>query len=57
MKAFDIVPDIVTGISTNTLAGIEMVERLCKVKALNLIDSKTSTELKKIMTAKTGLKL
>jgi len=57
MKAFDIVPDIVTGISTNTLAGIEMVERLCKVKALNLIDSKTSTELKKILTAKTGLKL
>ncbi|NNE02034.1 MAG: hypothetical protein HKN52_02620 [Eudoraea sp.] len=57
MTAFDIVPDIVTGISTNTLAGIEMVERLCKVKALNIIDSKTATELKKIVTAKTGLKL
>ncbi len=57
MTAFDIVPDIVTGISSNTLAGIHMVEQLCKVKALNLIDSKTTKELKKILTSKTGLKL
>jgi len=57
MAAFDIVPDIVTGVSTNTLAGVTMVEELCKVKALNLIDSKTTKELKKILTAKTGLKL
>jgi len=57
MTAFDLVPDIVTGISTNTLAGINMVEQLCEVKALNLIDSKTTTELKKILSSKTGLKL
>ncbi|MEN8790145.1 MAG: hypothetical protein ABF293_08280 [Flavobacteriaceae bacterium] len=57
MKAFNLVPDIVTGIASNTLAGIQMVERLCNVKALNLIDAATSTELKKILSAKTSLSL
>jgi len=46
MKAFNIKPDIVTGISTNTLAGRELVEKLCDVKALNLIDPKTTPDLK-----------
>ena len=57
MKAFEIVPDIVTGIATNTLAGIAMVDRLCNVKALNLIDFNTTEELKKILSKKTGLRL
>ena len=57
MKAFDLVPDIVTGIASNTLAGIKMVESLCQVKALNLIDSSTTKELKAILTAKTSLLL
>jgi hypothetical protein len=57
MKAFDIVPDIVTGVASNTLGGVHMVEKLCGVKALNLIDSTTTNELKKILTVKTGLSL
>jgi hypothetical protein len=57
MKAFKRVPDIVTGITTNTLAGVEMVRELCGVKALNLIDSTTSAEVKAILTAKTGMTL
>lgn len=57
MKAFDIVPDIVTGIASNTLAGARMVEKLCGVKALNLIDSTTTNRLKKILTATTGFSL
>jgi hypothetical protein len=57
MKAFDFSPDIVTGIAANTLAGISMVEKLCKVKALNLIDATTTLELKEILTAKTGFPL
>ena len=57
MKAFNLVPDIVTGIASNTLAGIKMVERLCNVKALNLINSSTTKELKAILTAKTSLLL
>lgn len=55
MKAFEMVPDIVTGITTNTLAGVKMVEQLCNVKALNLIDSTTAKEVRKILSAKTGL--
>ena len=57
MKAFNLVPDIVTGIASNTMAGIKMVERLCNVKALNLINSSTTKELKAILTAKTSLLL
>ena len=55
MKAFNLNPDIVTGIASNTMAGIRMVERLCKVKALNLIDASTTKELKEILTTKTSL--
>ena len=57
MKAFDLIPDIVTGIASNTLAGKEMVEKLCKVKALNIIDASTTVELKSILTEKTGFAL
>ncbi|MEQ9581349.1 MAG: hypothetical protein RIM68_04230, partial [Arenibacter sp.] len=57
MKAFDLVPDIVTGIASNTLAGKEMVEKLCKVKALNIIDASTTGELKSILSEKTGFAL
>ncbi|MGI9547397.1 MAG: hypothetical protein ACR2MM_09190 [Flavobacteriaceae bacterium] len=57
MKAFDLVPDIVTGIASNTMAGIEMVEKLCNVRALNLIDSATTAELKEILSSRTSLSL
>lgn len=49
MKAFDLVPDIVTGIATNTLAGVRMVEKLCNVRALNLIDPRTQPTLERIL--------
>ena len=57
MKVFDITPDIVTGIASNTLAGKRMVQELCKVKALNLIDATTTKELKQILESGTGLSL
>ncbi|MBT8300787.1 MAG: hypothetical protein KJO63_05610 [Maribacter sp.] len=57
MKAFDIVPDIVTGVASNTLGGKRLVEQLCKVKTLNLIDSTTTKELIQILTSTTGLVL
>ncbi|SHE96222.1 hypothetical protein SAMN03080594_102176 [Arenibacter palladensis] len=57
MKAFDLKPDIVTGIASNTMAGKEMVEKLCKVKALNNIDASTTEELKSILSEKTGFAL
>ena len=57
MKAYNLVPDIVTGIATNTIAGCELVENLCNVRALNLTDQKTSPELKKILGKSLGVRL
>jgi len=57
MKAYDIEPDIITGIATNTLAGRELVENLCNVRALNLIDHKTKPELIKILSNSLGMNL
>ncbi|MBT8302026.1 MAG: hypothetical protein KJO63_11875, partial [Maribacter sp.] len=57
MKAFNIVPDIVTGVASNTLGGKRLVEQLCKVKTLNLIDSTTTNDLIQILTSTTGLVL
>lgn len=56
-KAFDIRPDIVTGIASNTLAGIAMVEKLCGLKALNLIDASNLPELVRILSRTTGIPL
>jgi len=57
MKAFNITPDVVTGISTNTIAGSELVEKLCGVTALNLIDPKSIPKLKEILYKAFGYKL
>ncbi|NND53295.1 MAG: hypothetical protein HKN54_12930 [Flavobacteriaceae bacterium] len=57
MRAFEIKPDVVTGISTNTIAGAELVENLCGVKALNLIDPKTTPELVSILSDSVGMDL
>jgi hypothetical protein len=57
MKAFDIVPDIVTGKSTNTLAGQAMVEKLCGVPAINMIDPERMNDIKKILAETTGFKI
>ncbi len=40
MKAYNLTPNILTGIATNTLAGYKLVENLCNVRALNLTDPK-----------------
>ncbi len=57
MRAFNIKPDIVTGVATNTLAGIELVESLCHVRALNLIDPNSKPELIRILNDKLELLL
>jgi len=57
MKSFDLVPDLVSGIATNTLAGAELIEKLCEVKALNLIDPGTSEAFKSILADKLKMDL
>lgn len=49
MQAFGIKPDVVSGIATNTLAGIQLIEKLCNVRALNIIDPFTRPELQTII--------
>lgn len=49
MKSFRLKPDIVSGIATNTFAGAELIEKLCGVRALNLIDPETTPELRDIL--------
>ncbi|MBT8254749.1 MAG: DUF1611 domain-containing protein [Flavobacteriaceae bacterium] len=57
MKAFDLIPDIVTGISTNTIAGSELVERLCGVRALNIIEPDTTDALIEVLQKSLGKEL
>lgn len=52
MKSFNFYPDLVTGIATNTLAGIELIEKLCQVKALNIIDNSALPEMEDLLFTK-----
>jgi hypothetical protein len=55
MKSFNLKPSIVSGPATNTLGGIDLIHNLCKVKALNIIDTKTLPELEHILKNKLQL--
>ncbi len=57
MKSFNLKPDIVSGIATNTFAGAELIEKLCGVKALNLINPDTADELRRILSEKLNMPL
>jgi hypothetical protein len=50
MHAFDMQPDLVTGIAANTRAGVELIEALCDVPALNVTDPDTAPALRRILT-------
>jgi len=47
--AFGLKPDLVTGPATNTTAGIELVEKLCGVPALNLMDPDSLGDLRRLL--------
>ncbi len=49
MTAFNIVPDLVAGITTSTEAGIALVEKLTGLKALNVLNKNTEPELKALL--------
>ncbi len=57
MKSFNLKPDIVSGIATNTYAGAELIEKLCRVRALNLIDPETSPELRSVLSKKLSIEI
>jgi hypothetical protein len=47
--AFGSRPDLVTGLATSTTAGIELVERLSGIRALNVLDRNSLPRLKAIL--------
>jgi hypothetical protein len=55
VKSFDITPDIVSGIATNTTAGIELIRKLTGLEALNIIDRRCHAWLRKILAEKLSL--
>ncbi|THD67574.1 hypothetical protein E7Z59_07895 [Robertkochia marina] len=57
MAAFEVKPDLVTGISANTLGGQEMVETLCGVPAMNLLEQSSIPRLKSLLRQKLGVKV
>lgn len=49
IKAFGLKPDLVSGVATNTEAGVELIEKLCAVRALNVMDPEKRPEMLKIL--------
>jgi hypothetical protein len=54
-KAFGNRPDLVTGLATSTSAGIELVEKLSGIKALNVLDQGSLPQLRAILRDTLGL--
>ena len=49
MKAFGLKPDLVSGIATNTEAGVQLIEKLSGVRALNVMDPERRGEMVEII--------
>ncbi|MFN8161194.1 MAG: hypothetical protein U0R52_09175 [Solirubrobacterales bacterium] len=49
IEAFGLVPDLIAGRCTSTLAGVELVERLTGIRALNLIDPEAIPQLDRVL--------
>jgi hypothetical protein len=49
IHSFDLRPDIISGPATNTIAGCELIERLCDVRALNILDPAALPELRRLL--------
>ena len=50
MKAFGLKPDLVSGVATNTEAGVQLIEKLSGVRALNVMDPERRPEMVEIIT-------
>ena len=53
--AFGNRPDLVTGLATSTQAGIELVEKLSGIRALNVLDEDSFPKLRAILGQTLGL--
>ncbi len=57
MKAYGMMPDLVTGVASNTLAGIALVEQLCGVRAINFLNPENGEILRQLIGQATGMNL
>ena len=55
MSAFDLRPDVVSGVAASTSAGIDLIEKLTGLPAVNVLDLKDHTRLESLMAAKLNL--
>jgi hypothetical protein len=49
VKGFDLIPDLISGIVTNTIAGVELVERLTGITAICPTEERAALKLKPIL--------
>lgn len=56
-SAFGYRPDIVTGIATNTHAGIDLIHKLSGIKALNVLDPEALPELSALVLKHVGTRM
>lgn len=49
MKAFAMSPDLVTGVATNTSAGISLIEKMSGALALNILDESSWTRVNQLL--------
>ena len=57
IDAFGMKPDLVTGVASNTLAGIDLVEKLSGVRAVNFLNPKNGAFLRDVLGKATGMNL
>ncbi|MEJ2583788.1 MAG: hypothetical protein P8Z38_01695 [Robiginitalea sp.] len=57
IDAFGLKPDLVTGVASNTLAGIDLVGKLSGVQAVNFLNPKNEKVLRKLLGQATGMNL
>ncbi len=56
IKGFGFQPDFVTGVATSTSAGVDVIEKLAGVRALNLLHQQSHEELDALLAEKLGLR-
>ena len=54
MQGFDFTPDLVAGLATSTVAGVELVEKLTGVAALNVLSPDSGPRLRTMLEAALG---
>ena len=55
MNAFEMRPDLITGRCTSTLAGVELIDRLVGIPAVNMLDESSAPAIREFLEAKLPL--